>query len=118
MGFIDDAPAAHDLNPASAKLLYERDQLAERADEDQNLRLARLEAAGALVAERDDLTIVFANLLTDVGRATEARSVLLGREFQPWEGGEGMALNAWDRPLDYSPTQWTNVDLTRVRPGP
>jgi hypothetical protein len=26
------------------------------------------------------------------------------------------ATNAWNRPLDYSPTQWSNVNLTRVRP--
>ncbi|TAH38482.1 MAG: hypothetical protein EYC70_03630 [Planctomycetota bacterium] len=26
------------------------------------------------------------------------------------------AVNAWSRPLDYTPTQWINADLTRVRP--
>lgn len=25
--------------------------------------------------------------------------------------------DAWSRPLDYTPTQWANVDLTRVRPA-
>ena len=36
------------------------------------------------------------DLLTDAGRAADARRWLLSRVFQPWEGGEGQALGAWD----------------------
>lgn len=59
-------------------------------------RLDRLEAELPLVSERDDLTVTLAGLLVEVGRATEARNLLLGRHFQPWEGGEGVVLATWD----------------------
>ncbi|WP_343942228.1 hypothetical protein, partial [Pseudonocardia zijingensis] len=38
-----------------------------------------------------------AHLLLTAGRLEEARALLLGRTFQPWEGGEGEVLRAWDR---------------------
>ena len=39
---------------------------------------------------RDDLTIeVFVALLNAAGRHEEALSILLGRTYHPWEGGEG-----------------------------
>ena len=55
--------------PADAKLLYELDQLGARLGESAERRLERLEASQELVVSRDDLTIVFANLLTAAGRA-------------------------------------------------
>lgn len=93
----DHYEAARALAPHDSKLLFERDQLAARLGEDSATRLARLEGDRALVAERDDLTVVYAHLLLDVGRAPEAYDVLVSRRFQPWEGGEGQVLGAWDR---------------------
>jgi len=82
--------------PTDSRLLYELDQLLARTGSINAERLALLEAEFALVAERDDLSIVFASLLTSEGRAAESRDLILGRQFQPWEGGEGQVLAAWD----------------------
>lgn len=87
---------ARSLAPGDAKLLYEADQLAGRLGVDPADRLRELELFGALVDSRDDLTVVRARLLTATGRAREARDLLAARSFQPWEGGEGQVLEAWD----------------------
>ncbi|MDP9028398.1 MAG: DUF5107 domain-containing protein [Actinomycetota bacterium] len=88
--------AARQLDPDSAKLLYEFDQLAQRLGDDPRGRVKRLETEAELVDQRDDLTVVLAKLLTSLGRAGEAHQLLISRVFQPWEGGEGMVLGAWD----------------------
>ncbi|AXE40084.1 DUF5107 domain-containing protein [Acidipropionibacterium virtanenii] len=85
------------LAPQDAKLRFEADLLAARAGAGSETRLASLEAVPQLVAARDDLAVAFAHLLLDVGRTREAREFLSGRAFQPWEGGEGQVLAAWDR---------------------
>ena len=82
--------------PADAKLLFEADQLAARIGVPESARLAELESDRALVSERDDLTVVLANLLTNAGRSDEAVELLSSRRFQPWEGGEGVVLAAWE----------------------
>lgn len=89
--------AAVALDPDSAKLHFEQDQLDARAGVSAPDRLHRLEGRRDLVATRDDLTVAFAHLLLDVGRLEEARELLATRWFQPWEGGEGQVLGAWDR---------------------
>lgn len=85
---------ARELDPLDEKLLQEFDQLAGRLGESSHARLARLLASPI---DRDDLTVTTAGLLVDVGRPAEARHLLLGRAFQPWEGGEGQVLAVWDR---------------------
>ncbi|QHC59602.1 DUF5107 domain-containing protein [Rathayibacter sp. VKM Ac-2760] len=87
---------ARELAPRDARLLYELDQLAARLGHAPADRLARLEAARELVLSRDDLTVEYAELLSAAGRAQEALSLLESRRFQPWEGGEGRTLAAWD----------------------
>ena len=87
--------AARERAPHDAKLLYEYDQLLARTGASAESRLARLEGAGALATSRDDLTVVLVGLLTETGRADEARLIIQGRVFQPWEGGEGQVLLAW-----------------------
>ncbi|HMS35567.1 MAG TPA: DUF5107 domain-containing protein [Arachnia sp.] len=87
---------ARALSPADPRLLFEQDLLAERLGHPVAERLRRLEGALALVARRDDLAVSYATLLTASGRAAEALSWLESREFQPWEGGEGAVLAAWD----------------------
>jgi tetratricopeptide (TPR) repeat protein len=42
-----------------------------------------------LVLQRDDLTIEWITLLNFLGRPAQAYQVLAGRNFHPWEGGEG-----------------------------
>jgi tetratricopeptide (TPR) repeat protein len=88
--------AARRRRPEDARLLFEADQLAERRGASASERLAALEARPLLVDERDDLNVVRARLLTAVGRHDEALRLLASRRFQPWEGGEGQVLGAWD----------------------
>ncbi|MGF6823392.1 tetratricopeptide (TPR) repeat protein [Microbacterium sp. ZKA21] len=84
-------------SPDEPKLWFESDQLDARTGGTPEARLARLEARPDIVAQRDDLTVVYARLLAECGRADEATGILSRRTFQPWEGGEGLVLAAWDR---------------------
>jgi tetratricopeptide (TPR) repeat protein len=84
-------------NPADARLLYERDQLAKRLGVRPKKRLAELERRRDLVDLRDDLTIELAALFNQTGRHDSALSLLTQRQFQPWEGGEGAALGQFVR---------------------
>jgi len=79
-------------NPRDARLLFERDQLWKRLRRAPTLRLRELERHRDLVAQRDDLTIEFCALLNQTGRHAEVLALIAARKFQPWEGGEGLAL--------------------------
>ncbi|GAB3609683.1 DUF5107 domain-containing protein [Humibacter ginsengiterrae] len=87
---------ARELDRNDARLLFEQDQLAARLGHSDSERLERLEGERELVIQRDDLVVQFAELLTRQGRASEALHLLESRSFQPWEGGEGKTLAAWD----------------------
>jgi tetratricopeptide (TPR) repeat protein len=78
--------------PHSARLLYERDQLHRRLGVSAKRRLRRLEKHAHLVRERDDLSLVCCALHSQSGRPERALAILRSRRFQPWEGGEGVAL--------------------------
>ncbi|GAA2148966.1 DUF5107 domain-containing protein [Glycomyces algeriensis] len=82
--------------PDDARLLYEADQLAARRGTAPRERLAALAQRRDLVDQRDDLSVQLAELLTAAGRAHDALDVLETRAFQPWEGGEGRVLAAWE----------------------
>ena len=84
-------------DPHDARLLFEADQLARQRGVAVRRRLPRLEARLDLVARRDDLSVEFAALLTQVGRPDRALAFLEGRRFHPWEGGEGLALGQYVR---------------------
>ena len=88
--------AARRLRPDDSRLLFESDQLAERRGVPAAERLDALERRPDLVHERDDLSVVRARLLTAVGRHDDALTAVAGRQFQPWEGGEGQVLGVWD----------------------
>ena len=79
-----------------ARLVYESDQLGKRTGVASALRLDRLLAVPDIVSRRDDLTIELVQLLTSAGEARRALAILQNRQFQPWEGGEGQVLAAWD----------------------
>ncbi len=85
------------LVPDDAKLVFEYDQLLKRISAPIDLRVARLEQRPKLIGERDDLSVEYAHLLVDAGRPADSLTVLAGRRFQPWEGGEGQVLRAWER---------------------
>lgn len=83
--------------PGDARILYEEDQLHKRLGDDPVERLARLEARRDLVGLRDDLSVELAALYNQVGRPADALALLLSRNFQPWEGGEGLVLGEYVR---------------------
>jgi tetratricopeptide (TPR) repeat protein len=90
------ACAAYDkalrTNPHDARLLYERDQLWKRIGRKPQARLVELLKYPALVKRRDDLAIELATLYNQTAQHDKALAVIQSRKFQPWEGGEGMAL--------------------------
>lgn len=79
-------------NPKDARLLYERDQLWKRLGVSPEKRLTELEKHAELVARRDDLTVEICTLYNQTAQPEKALWILSGRNFQPWEGGEGQAL--------------------------
>ncbi|MGA2222004.1 MAG: DUF5107 domain-containing protein [Verrucomicrobiia bacterium] len=79
-------------NPQDARLLYERDQLWKRLGESPAKRLAELEKHLGLVRQRDDLAVELSALYNQTGQHEKALALITGRKFQPWEGGEGLAL--------------------------
>lgn len=83
---------AVELNPAEARLIYERDQLWKRMGKSVEVRLSELEKNLKLVKERDDLAVELASLYNQTGQHEKALKIVSSREFQPWEGGEGLAL--------------------------
>jgi tetratricopeptide (TPR) repeat protein len=85
------------LSPRDARILYEQDQLLKRTGEFPERRLAALEAVRQLVETRDDLSVELATLYNQMDRPEDALAVLLSRKFQPWEGGEGLALAQYVR---------------------
>ncbi|WP_309350382.1 DUF5107 domain-containing protein [Telmatospirillum sp.] len=85
------------LARSDGRLLFERDQLWKRIGRPPETRLRELESYRSLVAERDDLSVELCALYTRLGRPEDALSLLIGRRFQPWEGGEGLALEQYVR---------------------
>jgi tetratricopeptide (TPR) repeat protein len=92
----DRALAAYDrafaANTGDGRLLYERDQLWKRVGVAPSKRLAQLRKYPRHVHARDDLSVEFCALLNQTGAPQEAMGLLARRKFQPWEGGEGLAL--------------------------
>jgi tetratricopeptide (TPR) repeat protein len=79
--------------PLDARLLYESDQLRKRLKFAPERRLEELLAHPHLVDSRDDLTVELASLFNQLQHPEDALCVLLSRQFQPWEGGEGLVLS-------------------------
>jgi tetratricopeptide (TPR) repeat protein len=88
---------ARSCAPADARLLYEQDQLRKRTGFTLEERLGLLKENRPLVDSRDDLSVEFASLLNSLGPPEEALLILRNRQFQPWEGGEGLVLSEYVR---------------------
>ncbi len=90
------ARAAYDrafkANPDDARLLYERDQLWKRLGDRPEKRLRELKKHPELVQQRDDLSVELCALYNQTGWHKQARQLIVSRQFQPWEGGEGGPL--------------------------
>jgi tetratricopeptide (TPR) repeat protein len=80
---------AFQANPSDARLCYERDQLWKRLGDKPGKRLRELEKHPGLVRQRDDLSLELCALYNQTGRHAKAAELVAGRQFQPWEGGEG-----------------------------
>jgi tetratricopeptide (TPR) repeat protein len=79
-------------DPADGRLLYESDQLLKRIGVRPKARLRRLERHLGLVRRRDDLSVEICALYNQTGAPKRALEIVAKRRFQPWEGGEGLAL--------------------------
>jgi tetratricopeptide (TPR) repeat protein len=88
---------ARALAPKDARIFYEQDQLCKRVGAPIRERLKKLESHPDLVDRRDDLSVELASLLNSAGRPKQALSLLFGRNFGPWEGGEGQVLTQYVR---------------------
>ncbi|OAE00276.1 DUF5107 domain-containing protein [Arthrobacter sp. OY3WO11] len=88
---------ALELSPDDARLVFERAVLAGLPGAPVQECIDAVERHGPAVFHRDDLTLLYANLLVDAGRSDEALGILTTRSFQPFEGGEGLTLAAYDR---------------------
>lgn len=88
---------ARSVKPGDARLLYEQDQLAKRTGITPQARLERLEQHLQLVAQRDDLSVELASLYNQTGQPEKALELLQSRQFQPWEGGEGLTIAQYVR---------------------
>jgi tetratricopeptide (TPR) repeat protein len=94
---LEQFELAFAANPHDARVLYERDQLWKRTGRSPEERLGELSRFPLLVDARDDLSVEVATLLNQIGKPGEALDLLLGRRFQPWEGGEGLVLAQYVR---------------------
>ena len=80
---------AYELEPGNARIFLELDQLYKKIGMSAKDRLARYEEHKDVIADRDDLYIEYITLYNQLGRYEEAYSLIMGRRFHPWEGGEG-----------------------------
>ncbi len=88
---------AFELSPHDPRILYEYHQLLKRTGTPLKERLAMLRERESQVLLRDDLSVELASLLTSTGDPAAALELLLSRQFQPWEGGEGLVLEQYVR---------------------
>ncbi len=91
---FDRAQAA---DPQDGRILYERDQLWKRTCVAPQQRLAELLLHPKLIEVRDDLSVEVATLYNQTGEPERSLQALLTRNFQPWEGGEGLVLGQFVR---------------------
>ena len=80
---------AFELNATDARVLFELDCLYKRTNKKPADRLHLLKKNVNLVNSRDDLFTEFVTLHNLLGMNDEAAALLQGRNFHPWEGGEG-----------------------------
>lgn len=80
---------AFSLDETDARLFMELDQLYKKLNVTPAERLKILEDHMELVEKRDDLFIERISLYNRLGRYETAKALCAGRNFHPWEGGEG-----------------------------
>jgi tetratricopeptide (TPR) repeat protein len=99
-GDLAEAEAVYEAALArrsDARLVLERDLVARVRATDAATRLALLRRHAGVLDRRDDLTLSYVELLLDDGQDDEAWTILTTRRFRVFEGGEGVAIAAYDR---------------------
>ena len=86
---LQEMELAFTLDQSDARVFMELDQLYKKLQKPHAERLQNYEALPDLVAQRDDLILEHATLLNLLGRYEEAKAIIDGHIFHPWEGGEG-----------------------------
>lgn len=88
---------AFELAPESDRIFYELSQLYKSLNICVAERIAFFEGHRANTARRDDCTLEYSQLLSEVGRLDDAKRVLSEHRFHTYEGGEGNLTNhhAW-----------------------
>lgn len=81
--------AAFKVDITDSRILFELDQLHKKFNHTPAERLHFLQEHEALVLQRDDLYIEYVVLHSLTGQFEKAKALLQGRNFHPWEGGEG-----------------------------
>ena len=86
---LQEMEMAFTLDQTDSRVFMELDQLYKKLQRPFAERLQNYDALPAVVAERDDLILEHATLLNQLGRYEEAKAIIDGHVFHPWEGGEG-----------------------------
>ncbi|HWZ34755.1 MAG TPA: DUF5107 domain-containing protein, partial [Mucilaginibacter sp.] len=82
---------AFSLDKTDARVLMELDQLYKRLNYAPSHRLKLLEDNLSTTLERDDIYLERAAIHNFLGHHEKALGLISGRQFHPWEGGEGKA---------------------------
>jgi tetratricopeptide (TPR) repeat protein len=77
------------LDMSDSRVFYELTELYKKINMPMRERLEIMELHMDLVDDRDDLFIEYITALNFIGQHEKALDLLLGRNFHPWEGGEG-----------------------------
>jgi tetratricopeptide (TPR) repeat protein len=89
---LEEMERAFTLDPTDSRVLMELDQLYKISGRPFLERLGLLDQYQELVSERDDLYLERISLLNSLQHYEDARQLLAGRQFHPWEGGEGKVV--------------------------
>ncbi|RQO69819.1 DUF5107 domain-containing protein [Pedobacter sp. KBW06] len=86
---------AFSLDVKDARVFMELDQLYKKLGYQPERRLEMFEKYPELVDYRDDLYLEKVTLCNQLSRFQEAKTLLSGRQFHPWEGGEGKVVGQY-----------------------
>ncbi len=90
---------AFELDKTDARVFLELDQLYKKLGKTPKERIAFCEANYDTMALRDDMFIEYVTLKNLIGNYEEAYSLIMGRKFHPWEGGEGKVTTQYTTAL-------------------
>lgn len=77
------------LDPADARIFYELCELYVKTGMSAAQLYPIMKLHASLVQSRDDLTMIYAQVLNSLGEHEKVIDLLTSRRFHPWEGGEG-----------------------------